>query len=231
MRFTCNIVEDLLPLYLEDMCSEDSKAALEKHLQECPACREKLSRMRNSEIIPKMKKQESNLPITDYVKKIKRHRIRIGISVALVSAVTVCLLTLCSLTVFDMHRQANPTIFFEEAGVYDLTAEELETTAAEVGEYIFYTNTQHIQVTIPQNVDYESEIILWDATNRDDPTEIGYGHVDSGNKTCSFSSLSAHRRYKVTCDEEEKAALTISDGRIINFWSSLRNVLEEIIGK
>ena len=33
MKLNCNIVDDLLPLYLEDICSEDSKAALEKHLQ------------------------------------------------------------------------------------------------------------------------------------------------------------------------------------------------------
>lgn len=39
MSFICSVVEDLLPLYLEDMCSDDSKAAIEKHLQECPACR------------------------------------------------------------------------------------------------------------------------------------------------------------------------------------------------
>lgn len=231
MSITCSIAEDLLPLYLEDMCSEDSKAALEKHLQECPTCREKLSRMRNSEIIPKMKKQKSNLTITDYSKKVKRHRIRMGISVTIISVIAVCLLTLCLLTIFDMNRQANPTTDFEEAGVYDLTAEELETTAAEIGGYIFYTNTQRIQVSIPKNADYESEIILWDVTNRDDPFEIAYGHVDSGDTTCSFGSLSAYRRYMVTCDNDEQVSITIGDGRIVSFWHSMRNVLHEIIGR
>ena len=231
MSFTCSIVEDLLPLYLEDMCSEDSKAAIEKHLQECPACREKLSRMKSSEIIPKMKKQERNLLITDYAKKVKRHRIQIGISVTVISVVVVCLLTLCLLTLIDMHRQANPTTDFEEAGVYDLTAEELETTATEIDGYIFYTNTQRIQVSIPKNADYESEIILWDVTNRDDPLEIAYGHVGSGNTTCSFDSLSAYRRYMVTCEDNEQVSITIGDGRIVSFWHSMRSVLHEIIGR
>lgn len=231
MSFTCSIVEDLLPLYLEDMCSEDSKAAIEKHLQECPTCREKLLRMKNSEIIPKMKKQERNLLITDYAKKVKRHRIKIGISVTVISVVAVCLLTLCLLTLIDMHRQANPTTDFEEAGVYDLTAEELETTATEIDGYIFYTNTQRIQVSIPKNTDYESEIILWDVTNRNDPFEIAYGHVDSVNATCSFDSLSANRRYMVTCEDNEQVSITIGDGRIVSFWHSMRSVLHEIIGR
>ena len=231
MKFNCSIVEDLLPLYLEDMCSEDSKAALEEHLKECPACREKLARMKNSEIIPQMNKQESKIPITDYAKKVKRHRIRVGVFVALISTMAACLLALCFLTISDMHRQANPTIFFEEVGVYDLTAAELETTTAEVGEYVFYTNTQRIQVSIPKNVDYESEIILWDVTNRDDPSEIAYSHVNSGNKICCFSNLVANRGYMVTCDSDEQVSITISDGRIVSFWYSLGNVLKEIVGR
>ena len=35
----CRITEDLLPLYVEGVCSEDSKEYVEAHLKECPACR------------------------------------------------------------------------------------------------------------------------------------------------------------------------------------------------
>ena len=99
------------------------------------------------------------------------------------------------------------------------------------GEYVFYTNTQRIQVSIPKNVDYESEVILWDVTSRDDPSEIAYSHVNSGNKICCFSNLVANRRYMVTCDSDEQVSITISDGRIVSFWYSLGNVLKEIVGR
>ena len=69
MKLRCSIIDDLLPLYLEDMCSEDTRAAIEEHLQECPACQEKLARMKNRDIIPQVKKQESRFPIADYAKK------------------------------------------------------------------------------------------------------------------------------------------------------------------
>ena len=231
MKLNCNIVDDLLPLYLEDMCSKDSKAALEEHLQECPACREKSARMKNSDIIPQVKKQESKFPIADYAKKVKHHRIRVGLFAALISAMAACILALCFLAIYDMHRQANPTIFHVETGVYDLTAAELKTTAAEVGEYILFTNTERIQVGIQKNVDFDGEIILWNAANKDDPDAIRYGHVDSGNNTCVFTGLSAAQRYMVTCGGDEQTAITISDGRVISFWNSLMNVLGEMTGR
>ena len=39
MKITCNIIEDLLPLYVDDMVSEDSRQLVEEHLKMCPACR------------------------------------------------------------------------------------------------------------------------------------------------------------------------------------------------
>ena len=34
MKITCNIIEDLLPLYIDDMVSEDSRQLVEEHLKE-----------------------------------------------------------------------------------------------------------------------------------------------------------------------------------------------------
>ena len=39
MKLPCEIVQDLLPLYEEDLCSPVSRAAVEEHLQECEKCR------------------------------------------------------------------------------------------------------------------------------------------------------------------------------------------------
>lgn len=38
-RMHCDIVKDLLPLYVDDVCSEKSKATIEEHLKECEECR------------------------------------------------------------------------------------------------------------------------------------------------------------------------------------------------
>mgnify|MGYP000449282376 CR=1 FL=1 len=34
MKISCNIIEDLLPLYVDDMVSEDSRQLVEEHLKE-----------------------------------------------------------------------------------------------------------------------------------------------------------------------------------------------------
>lgn len=39
MKKNCGLVEDLLPLYLDEMCGEESKQLIEEHLAECENCR------------------------------------------------------------------------------------------------------------------------------------------------------------------------------------------------
>ena len=35
----CEIIKDLIPLYLDKVCSEDSRKLVEEHLAECSECR------------------------------------------------------------------------------------------------------------------------------------------------------------------------------------------------
>ena len=35
----CNIIQDLLPLYIDEICSPETKAAVEEHLKTCPSCK------------------------------------------------------------------------------------------------------------------------------------------------------------------------------------------------
>lgn len=43
------MIQDLLPLYLDGVCSEESKNAVESHLQECSVCKDFFSTMRDSD--------------------------------------------------------------------------------------------------------------------------------------------------------------------------------------
>ncbi|MDD2965516.1 MAG: zf-HC2 domain-containing protein [Bacteroidales bacterium] len=53
MNISCDIINDLLPLYHDGVCSEDSKNAVEEHLKHCESCRNELKAM------------DSELPITN----------------------------------------------------------------------------------------------------------------------------------------------------------------------
>lgn len=49
MKYPCAMIQDLLPLYLDGVCSEESKKAIEKHLSECPACKAFYTAMREAD--------------------------------------------------------------------------------------------------------------------------------------------------------------------------------------
>ena len=44
-HITCEVIEDLLPLYCDGICSADSRGIVEAHLQTCPKCSELLKKM------------------------------------------------------------------------------------------------------------------------------------------------------------------------------------------
>ena len=46
MKASCRIIEDLLPLYHDNVCSLESKALVEEHLPNCAACSKLLSQMK-----------------------------------------------------------------------------------------------------------------------------------------------------------------------------------------
>ena len=228
MKFSCSIVDDLLPLYLENICSEDSRVALEEHLQECASCREKLARMKSSDIMLDVKKKESQIQITDCAKKIKRHRLKVGFFAVLICIFSACILSLCLLTVRDMYAQANPIFFDVEVGVYNLTNNSLETTARDIEQYVFYTNSQEISVNVQSKESVSGSVMLWNTAYDADWIQIA--NIESSGASCIFTNLSSAQRYKITCDGLDSAIITIHENRKISFWISLKNVLTEIFG-
>lgn len=52
MKITCNVIEDLLPLYVEGLISNDTKLLVEEHLNVCSNCKKQLELMKNPKKIP-----------------------------------------------------------------------------------------------------------------------------------------------------------------------------------
>ena len=40
MKVTCKVIQDLLPLYVDGVCSPDTAALVEEHLKDCASCQE-----------------------------------------------------------------------------------------------------------------------------------------------------------------------------------------------
>lgn len=100
---------------------------------------------------------------------------------------------------FTVDWYSKRDIFDVEEGVYNLTEADLETAAMEADEYILYTNSEQIKVSVLTDVDFEAKIILWNVTDKDNPYEIAYAHVGSAANTCVFTNPSANYRYMINC--------------------------------
>ena len=49
MKYPCGIIKDLLPLYVDEVCNEESRQVVENHLTECEACRKYYEAMKATE--------------------------------------------------------------------------------------------------------------------------------------------------------------------------------------
>jgi len=71
MKNECNIVRDLLPLYVEDMVSADTVAFVEEHLEKCAECRAELEDMKKSNGLEKnhVSVEDEAMPLKAFKKK------------------------------------------------------------------------------------------------------------------------------------------------------------------
>lgn len=86
MSLTCGIIKDLLPLYAENLCGDESREAVEAHLTVCESCRSLLEGMKQ----PDGTSPVEALPLKSISKKIKKKQIRL---VALALSLALFLIT------------------------------------------------------------------------------------------------------------------------------------------
>ncbi len=51
MKYSCDVIKDLLPLFHDDVCSDDTKQVVKEHLNECEDCREYYKKMCSSDVM------------------------------------------------------------------------------------------------------------------------------------------------------------------------------------
>ena len=81
MKYDCDVIRDLLPLYADKVCSERSRAMVEEHLEECPDCRNLVSRMLDIEIEESLSTEKDS--VIDYaVRQFRRRSALVGSAVS-----------------------------------------------------------------------------------------------------------------------------------------------------
>ncbi len=75
----CEIIRDLLPLYVDDICSDASRQLVDEHLTECPECTEMLKKLKTTEIETGLKEEKQDV-LSYGVRKFKQLTARTGIT-------------------------------------------------------------------------------------------------------------------------------------------------------
>ena len=84
----CEIVRDLIPLYVDDVCSNATKELVKKHLEKCNKCKEIFETIKNNENNENSNEKES---LKKFNNKIKKNKIK-AIIISLIVFVIVIIL-------------------------------------------------------------------------------------------------------------------------------------------
>lgn len=93
MKYPCEMVKDLLPLYHDDVCSDSSKKIVEEHLAECSSCKNILKKIEDTTYDNRLQKEREDV-VRHYAKNVKRKSLTVGLGIASVLAIPilVCLI-------------------------------------------------------------------------------------------------------------------------------------------
>ena len=84
-KISCDIIKDILPLYLDDVASNATREMIEEHLMSCDSCREEAANLKKVVVLP----VRQNLRITEakIIKNLKERFWKRKIIISMVSAV------------------------------------------------------------------------------------------------------------------------------------------------
>ena len=97
-KYSCGLVQDLLPLYRDNVCGDESRAAVEEHLRECAECSHILEQL-NGDKIEQSLSLEAGEVLKNHKKKEKRISAIYGLITAGILLIPVIVCLICNLAI------------------------------------------------------------------------------------------------------------------------------------
>ncbi|MBO5452343.1 MAG: zf-HC2 domain-containing protein [Clostridia bacterium] len=158
MTYPCGIIRDLLPLYIDDVCNEESKQAVENHLSECEKCRNYYESMKSTEgFVAKENDNSEDMKMANNLKNVKS-KINKKIRNIVIGAVAAMAFVIVGVTLlFNVAlKEVSTDDVIVSANVYSFE-ELIENPASNVPNSESVTiysddsdNSQKIEVRIPE---------------------------------------------------------------------------------
>lgn len=98
MKYECDVIQDLLPLYQDKICSEKSREIVEEHISECAVCQKIAERMCDSTVEEKLIREKDSV-IREHQKNVNKKTTTIGMAMAGILMIPVLVCLICNIAV------------------------------------------------------------------------------------------------------------------------------------
>lgn len=112
MKITCNVIKDILPLYVENMVSNDSRAMVEEHIEQCQECKSYLNEMK---IFNKIPADTNTTPLLNIKSTLRKKKIQTVVFTMMFS-IMVLIITTAFLTAPEYIPYSEGSVAINEIG-------------------------------------------------------------------------------------------------------------------
>lgn len=220
---TCGMAADLLPLYLDGCCSADSRAALEAHMDACPACRAQCAQLRR-DLTPAAEDPGTDGIARALARKMRRRKRCLRALGAVLGVLLAVFLVFLGKTFVILGQPGGAASAALPAGATDLAARAVSGSAEEVGAYVFATGTARLVVAADVLPDAPVTVRLWQVRETRENTMVAT--LDARHRSCIFTNLPPQTLYAVTVDGAPDVQLTVRSR--LTFREAFSLMLQEL---
>lgn len=186
MTYPCGIIRDLLPLYIDDVCNEESKQAVENHLSECEKCRNYYEAMKSTDgFVAKENDNSEDMKMAKRLKNVKNTILIKRIIASLISVIVV--IGIIFGTVAILKTTECEIVYDDNITIIDTIPEQYKSlqgkdylSAQFVGHNAVWATQKRVE--IPKGDDTEIRIYFYAVTTK-------WEDLISDDKTMSYHIL------------------------------------------
>lgn len=200
MKLPCEMVQDLLPLYHDGVCSEVSKTVVQEHLKDCQHCAIVLQNISEEVEMPKLKADEAK-PLKSIKRKWKRKTWLTGLLIGLaIFFLWLNLTQSCSVpiaadeyTVTNLYRFSNGMYYLEYSVPYNFEGTGTDVCRSDDGaihltEYRPRLTKTDSAKTYDLLIDPTNKVLHADSGKEVPLTAVYLGCPDKGDATLLWSA-------------------------------------------
>ena len=199
MKISCDVIRDLLPLYVDEVLSNDSKTLVDEHIEQCESCRDELKKLSEDEVHSCAVNQIENKNIYDSLNKIRK---RISFKIQLTILISVIFTAIVAVGAWDYYDNYRIYMPYKEAKI-KWVKDSMQTSEKyrDVNQVIS-TDGKSLIIVFNRthrtsNDSSYSDRVIWKGPNREYSYEDKNGEEKLANiEEVYYMSSDAWERYK-----------------------------------